>query len=65
MEYRLRKIEQDFCFIFQHIDNKAQVYSTKTGDDLHFFFFFFLKKFVTFHLVRTCMNEEGDGFVQV
>ena len=29
-----RKIEQNNCFIIQHIDNKAQVYSRKTGGDL-------------------------------
>ena len=29
------KIEQDNCFINQHIDNKAQVYSRKAGGDLY------------------------------
>ena len=32
-----RKIEQDNCFIIQHIGNKAQFYCRKAGDDLcHF-----------------------------
>ena len=30
-----RKIEQDNCFIIQHIDSKAQVYSRKAGGDLY------------------------------
>ena len=28
------KIEQDNCFIIQHIDNKAQFYRRKAGDGL-------------------------------
>ena len=33
---KLHKIEQDNCFIIQHIDNKAQFYCKKAGDDLYF-----------------------------
>ena len=29
------KIEQDNCFVIQHIDNKAQFYCRKGGDDLY------------------------------
>ena len=32
--------EQDNCFIIQHIDNKAEVYSRKARDDLYFGSFF-------------------------
>ena len=51
-----RKIEQDDCFIIQHIDNKAQAYSRKTGGDLYLS----KKKLVTFDRARTCMNESGS-----
>ena len=36
-----RKIEQDNCSIIQHIDNKAQFYCSKAGDDLYFAIFLF------------------------
>ena len=35
----LPKIEQDNCFIIQHIDNKAQFHCRKAGDDLYFAIF--------------------------
>ena len=54
------KIEQDNCFIIQHTDNKAHVYSRKAGGDIYLS----KKKLVTFDRARTCMNESGS-FVQI
>ena len=44
-----RKIEQDNCFIIQHIDNKGQILcSRKAGGDLYLL----KKKLVTFDRAR-------------
>ena len=40
-----RKIEQNNCFIIQHIDNKAQFYCRKVRDDLYFAIFPFFGEF--------------------
>ena len=32
---KFRKIEQDNCFVIQHIAKKAQVYRKKAGGDLY------------------------------
>ena len=59
------KIEQDNCFIIQHIDNKAQELQQKSWRGS-----LFVKKkkkrekLVTFFRPRTGMNESGS-FVQV
>ena len=58
--YATVEIHQDNCFIIQHFDNKAQVYSRKTGGDLYLL----KRKLVPFDCARTSMNESGN-FVQV